>query len=138
MRDNYIPPDKHQIINTNSSPLSTTIALRTTIALSACHAELCTDFPTSIKKQPDMVSLLDLHLARRDIRPVMKDKRNDDFCRFNGILEGEEFLTEGISGFSFRFKCCFRLGLGWWVCGWVCDNLAPSSFAGTLRYGFFF
>jgi hypothetical protein len=136
MRNNDIPPHKHQIVNTDSSPLSTTIALHTTIALSACHAKICTDFSTAVEKQPNMVSFLKFHMASRNVCPIIKDKRNDNFRSFDGILKGEKFFSERFSCLSFGLNCRLCLGLWRRGCVRIGDNLAAlqrrSSFSSIL------
>lgn len=136
MRNNNIPPHKHQIVHTYSSPLSTVVTLHATIALSTCHAKLCADFSTAVEKQPNMVSLLQLHMACRNIRPIIKDKRDDDFRSFDSVLKSEELLSKRFPCLSFSLDCCFRLGLGWRGGIWIGDDLAAwerrSSFSSVL------
>lgn len=138
MRNNDIPPYKHQIVNTDSSPLSPAVALHTTIALGACHAKLCTDFSTAVEKQPNMVPFFKFHRASRNVRAIIEDERDNDFRSFDGILNGEKFLSERFSGLSFSLNCRFRLSLGRRGRVWIGDDLSAwqrrSFFRSLLRY----
>lgn len=73
MWDNNLPSHTHQIIHANPCPLFPAIILVLRPSYPAAgNTEFRTNFPTSLQKDPDMISLLDFDLATRYVCPIVE------------------------------------------------------------------
>lgn len=106
MRNDYLAPDEHQIIYSNSCPFPSAACF-----LASPHPKLRTSFAATVKKDPDMIPFLDLTTSARDIGAIIEDKRNDDLSGFDGFLHEEEFLAQLLSRLGFPEQRGLRHGL---------------------------
>ena len=67
MRDNDIALDEHQIVDTHTSPFTSSLV---------AASDLGTDLSRAIEEEPDHVPLLHAALTSRDVCAVVEDERH--------------------------------------------------------------
>jgi hypothetical protein len=85
MRDNDIALDEHQIIDTHTSPFTSSLVTA---------SDFGTDLSRAIEKEPDHVPLLHAALTTRDVGAVIEDEWDQEFRLLDCLLHDEELFAQ--------------------------------------------
>lgn len=108
MRDDDFAPHQHQIIHPHPRPFPATVRP----LASPTDAQLRADFPAPVQQQPNVIALLDLARAARDVGAVVEDEGHKDLGRFDGVLHREELLAQLLPCLDFAQEGRFRQDFG--------------------------
>lgn len=113
MRDNYIPLNQHQVIDTNPSPFTTMIFPSLGCSIRPSNPQFRSNLAAPIQKQPDCISFPNPHRSSRYIRPIVENKRNQYLRILNRLLHNHKFFPKRISRLRLLFhrSLCHCL---WW------------------------
>ena len=93
MWHNDLAAHQHEVVDAHACPFPPRARLLPA-GTAAGHTAFRTHFTAPVEEHPDVIAFLDLTYSAGNICAVVEHEWDQDLCRFDLLLQGEEFLAQ--------------------------------------------